>query len=657
MEGSGVLLAVFGAAAFLTGLVVLLSFHVIGPDQVGLVIKRFGFKKIVGDCPIAFEGEPGFQANLMMPGWRWALWPVFRVEKHPWVQVPAGEIGVVISQIGKPLPVGAKSAKYHPAFGNFNEVRVFLDNGGEKGVQRPVLPPGTLAPVHPVAFLVITKSRIYGVPLSTDLAGLEREKLGPGSFGLDEDDLNVVRIEPVPGRDGRVTDMIGIVTTYEGDPLPPGTFASRLGEFADFSDGADSLSRIESILGTKNNLHNNYQDFQKFMDAGGRIGLQHDPLLYGAYNLNPFLLGVEQIPMLVVEQGEVAVVKAYVGRPTEDVSGAEFKFGTLVKPGHRGIWQEPLRTGKYPINQRCYEAVIVPTFILTLNWAQQVSKAHDLDKELSPIEAKSCEGFEFKIDLQVQIHVPDTKAPRVISIVGTMRNLVNEVLQGAVGNHFRDKLQGMPAIRFIATRQLVQEEAYDHIKRLLAQYDVETKGVYIQDVALPQGLVHVLTDREIANQEIETYRKKTEAQEQRILTEKTKGMADQQAELARSEVGITIRENNAQARKAEADGEATYISAIGKAEGEKVRAIGLAQGEAYQKQVEALGNRETTLVNIVKALAEEKIKIAPETLVIGGGSGGLDGLAASVMSYLGRIAPPSRSSGGTLTGGVPPTHP
>ena len=42
---------------------------------------------------------------------------------------------------------------------------------------------------------------------------------------------------------------------------------------------------IDMLLGSKNELHNNYQDFQRFLDAGGRIGLQHDPLLYGAYLL------------------------------------------------------------------------------------------------------------------------------------------------------------------------------------------------------------------------------------------------------------------------------------------------------------------------------------------------------------------------------------
>jgi len=61
----------------------------------------------------------------------------------------------------------------------------------------------------------------------------------------------------------------------------------------------------------------------------------------------------------------------------------------------------------------------VPTSILTLNWANETSAAHNLDAALSPIDGKSREGFVFGIDLQVQIHVPDSRAPKVISMVGT----------------------------------------------------------------------------------------------------------------------------------------------------------------------------------------------------------------------------------------------
>ena len=635
-----------------------MSIRVVGPTEVGLVLKRIAFRKLQDDNPIAFQGEAGYQADLLMPGRRWKPWLLYDVEKFPWVQVPPGEIGVVIAQVGAPLPIGAKSAVYKKSFGNFSSLRSFIAGGGQKGVQRPVFPPGTLAPIHPVGFLVITKNKVYGLPVSPEFrARMTKDGiLRPDAFGLRPQQLDLVRIEPQPtGKDGTLLDMVGIVTTFEGDPLPSGDIASRLGGFADVdkmeTSGATDGDIIEVLLGNKNNLHNNYQDFQAFLDNGGRIGLQHDPLLYGAYALNPFLVSVELVWMLVVQQGQVAVIKAYVGLPTHDTSGTDFKFGTLVRPGHRGIWQEALRTGKYPLNPRCYQAEIVPTSILTLNWADAVSQAHNLDAQLKQIVAKSNEGFVFEIDLQVQIHVPDTNAPRVISMVGTMMNLVNEVLQAAVGNHFRDKLQSMPAIRFIETRQQVQEEAFKHIKEQLDQYRVETRGVYIQDVVLPVDLVKVLTQREIANQEIETYRKQRASQEERIAMENAKGTAEMQADLAKSKVGVDIKTNNANARTEEARGEAEFIRQTGTAKGAEVEAVGLARARGYEAQVRALGSNATALVNVITALADGSTKFVPDILVTSSSSGGgaFDGLAAAAMRYLG-------GNGGKSLPAVPATE-
>jgi SPFH domain / Band 7 family len=652
------------AVALLVAFYLWMSVRVVGPTEVGLVMKRFAIRKLQDDNPIAFHGEAGYQADLLMPGRRWKPWLLYEVEMHPWVQVPAGEIGVVIAQAGAPLPIGAKSAVYKKVFGNFSDLRSFVTNGGQKGVQRPVFPPGTLAPMHPVGFVVITKSRVYGLPISPDLRGKagKYDTLTPDAFGLRPEQLNLVRIEPkATGKDGAMLDMVGIVTVFEGDPLPSGDIASRLGGFADLDKmeaaNATDGDIIEVLLGNKNNLHNNYQDFQAFLDNGGRIGLQHDPLLYGAYALNPFLVTVELVWMLVVQQGQVAVIKAYVGLPTHDTSGIDFKFGTLVRPGHRGIWQEALRTGKYPLNPRCYQAEIVPTSILTLNWADEVSQAHNLDAQLKQIVAKSSEGFVFAIDLQVQIHVPDTNAPRVISMVGTMMNLVNEVLQAAVGNHFRDKLQSMPAIRFIETRQEVQEEAFKHIKDQLDQYRVETRGVYIQDVILPQDLVKVLTQREIANQEIETYRKQRASQEERIAMENAKGTAEMQADLAKSKVGVDIKTNNANARTEEARGEAEYIRQTGTAKGAEVEAVGLARARGYEAQVRALGSNATALVNVITALADGSSKFVPDILVTSGSNGGgaLDGLAATAMKYLGGNGGPKGLPGGQAAeGGAAP---
>jgi uncharacterized membrane protein YqiK len=646
------------------------SVNSIGPTEVGLVVKRFSFRKLPEDNPIAFHGEAGYQAELLTPGLRFKLWPVFNVKKYPWVQVPAGEIGVVIAQVGAPLPIGAKSAIYKTEFENFSNLRRFVDGGGGKGVQRPVLPPGTLLPIHPVAFLIVTSRKVYGLPVSPELT--ERAKstggqLRPESFGLSPEQLQVVVIAPRGPQ-----DMIGIVTTLEGEPLPSGDIASRLGGFDDIAriegnpddEGSDS-STIEVLLGSKNDLHNNYQDYQGFLDAGGRIGLQHDPLLYGAYLLNPFLVRVEMVPMLVVNQGEVAVIKAYVGLPTLDTSGAEFKFGAIVRPGHRGIWSEPLRTGKYPINPRVYAAEIVPTSILTLNWAEAVSTAHNLDAHLSPIEAKSREGFVFRIDLQVQIHVPDTRAPKVISMVGTMQNLVNEVLQAAVGNHFRNTLQSLEAVRFIETRGEVQASAYQAITAYLSAYDVETRGVYIQDVEFPQQLVVVLTKREIANQEKATFAEQQRAELARVEMEKARGTADMQVQLAASTVGIEIRSNEAQAREAQARGEAAFVELTGKAEAAKTQAIGLAEAKAtealglaraegFKAQTQALGQTATALVAVANAVAEGKITVVPEVLVAGGG-GAVEGLAATLMRTLGTNGHGSGQPSGAAAVTPPPS--
>ena len=634
------------AVLFIVGLLFFLAWFIlgsiysIGPTQVGLVRKRFG-KKLPGDNPVAFNGEAGYQAELLMPGLRFKFSPFFAVTKHPWVQVPAGQIGVVIAQVGKPLPIGAKSAAYKNDFGNFTDFRAFVSGDGQKGVQRPVLAPGTLAPIHPVAFLVITKTLVYGVPVSEELRQrMDKSTMTCEAFGLDVRQLDVTRIEPHATEGGRVLDMIGVVTSLEGDPLPAGDIASRLGAFDDIREMEDDARRagaqpltnsklIETILGSKNGEHKSYQDFQAFLDKGGRIGLQHDPLLYGAYNLNPFLLRVEQVPMLVVEQGQVAVVKSYVGLPTEDTSGAEFKFGSLVRPGHRGIWEEPLRTGKYTINPRIYQAEVVPTSILNLNWSKETSEAHKLDERLTAIVAKSREGFQFSIDLQVLIHVPDTQAPRVISMVGSMKNLVDEVLQAAVGNLFRDKLGGMPAIKFIETRQMVQEEAMQHISQQLDKYEVETKGVYIQDVILPPQLVKVLTEREIANQEVQTYKMQQTAQEQRIATEAATGKADMQKQLAQSEVGITIKKNNADARVQEARGDSEYVKQTGTAQADVIRAQGVAKAEGFKAQNEAIGQTGTMLVNVATVLADKNTKVVPDILVTGGG-GSIDGLAATL---------------------------
>ena len=626
-------LLIIAGAALLVLLVFLRGFRLIGPSEVGLVTKRVG-RKLRGDQLIAMNGEAGYQAALLMPGLRFKLWPLFAVKRYAWVQVPPNNIGLVIAQVGAPLPTGAKSAAYKPEFGSFADLRTFLSNGGQRGVQRPVLPPGTTGPIHPIGFIVITSEATFGEVISEATRRTVQQ--------INKSTLQVMQITPQADR-----DIVGVVTTLEGPPS--GDIASRIGGFSDVTDmeeaGTGSASQIiQAVLRSKNTLHDNYQDYQAFLDSGGCIGLQHDPLLYGSYLLNPVLVRVELRDMLVVRQGEVAVIKSYVGLPTEDTSGEEFKFGSIVKPGHQGIWSEPLRTGKYTLNPRIYEAEIVPTSILTLNWSHLTSEAHSLDARLAPIDAKSKEAFTFSIDLQVQIHVPDTRAPKVISMVGTMQNLVNEVLQSAVGNYFRNKLQTLGATEFIEKRDEVQHAAEVYIRQYLSRYEVETRGVYIQDVVFPEDLVQVLTSREIAAQERATFGQQRAAQEARVSLEQQRGVADMQAQLAQANVSIDIERSRAEAARARADGEAAVITLTGAAEATRTQAIGeataraeealgLARAKGFEAQRRAIGAEQTALVAALREVGAGHVKIVPD-IQVGSDSGVLGGLAALAMRTL-----------------------
>ena len=123
----------YPAIWWITAAILVLFFYIsmstrrIGPSEVGLVLKRVSVRKFSDDNAIAFRGEPGYQADLLMPGLRWKAWLLYEVQKFPWVQVPAGEIGVVISQVGAALPIGAKSASLQKGLRKFFRSPLFRD--------------------------------------------------------------------------------------------------------------------------------------------------------------------------------------------------------------------------------------------------------------------------------------------------------------------------------------------------------------------------------------------------------------------------------------------------------------------------------------------------------------------------------------------------
>src|SRR5262249_54056658 len=82
MEG-GVLVVGLAALVSLAGFVTLWGMWVIRADESGLVVKRFGPPLASGRI-IAVNGEAGYQARMLPPGWHFGYWRGrYRIVKVP----------------------------------------------------------------------------------------------------------------------------------------------------------------------------------------------------------------------------------------------------------------------------------------------------------------------------------------------------------------------------------------------------------------------------------------------------------------------------------------------------------------------------------------------------------------------------------------------
>jgi uncharacterized membrane protein YqiK len=610
-------LAAAGGLLALLALALMLGLVIIREHESGLIVRRYGPPLPAGRI-IATHGEAGFQARMLPPGWHFPLWSwKYKVTKVPLAEVPPGEIALVVAKDGVAIPTARVLGRELPC-DNFQDAVRFLQDGGEKGRQLAILTAGRYR-INPALFDVVTARTA-------------------AAFGLTADQLAVFRVP---------ADRVGIVTALDGRPIPAGDLAGPI---------------VRD--------HDSFQRAQAFIDAGGCRGLQEAVLLSGAWNLNPWFVSVELIALTEIPIGYVGVVVSYVGGEHLDVSGDGFAHGDLVERGRKGVWVEPLLPGKHPLNTRAMKVELVPTTNIVLNWANR-SELHHYDAGLDSITVRSRDGFSFELDVAAIIHIGMKNAPRVISRVGSMQNLVDHVLQPTVGNYFRNSAQEVTVLEFLSARSARQRAAYLHIRAAVAAYDVDCIDALIGDITPPGELMKTQTDRKIADELQRTYDAQREAQIRRQMLERETAAANLQAEVVRSEQNVRIHEKNAEAQVAVARGqaesarvhaaadaecarvhaaasadavrlaaeaEATAIRLRGEAAAAAERARGDAAATAYRAGSEALGEQSYTALQIATIVGGAGLKLVPE-VVLGDGRANLgDVLLARMAVEHGRPA-------------------
>jgi uncharacterized membrane protein YqiK len=583
--------------------------------------------------PIAFikrGGVKGIQLRTLPPG----LWPIhpylFRVSVAKATMIPQGKVGVVTAADGDPLDPGRLLGKAISDHRNFQDAEQFIASRGQKGPQVDILTPG-------VYRILVQSSSIEN-----------NSEVKPGLFNVRLFDATVIN-----------ENSIGLVEALDGAPLNPSDYVA------------------EPITG-----HDNFQDGHEFIGKGGQRGPQKDILLPGTYYINPFLFKVIPETAKEIQPGEVAVVVSNVGKdPSEEIrremaqkvrqrmereeqeqaeesaarldvmddkrTADEIKLDLMmgdpadrrldegaheayvVPEGYRGIQEAVVGPGRYYVNTLAISPIVIPTTNQTVEWT-----AGEVANTFNPFEVISKDGFTMQLEVRVVFRVKPEDAPFMVAKIGGIDRLIQNVMHPLIDSIFRNQASESSAMAYLQNRHEEQERAEARVRAHLLKYHVDVVNVLICHIHLPEELMKTQTEKILAEQRQNMYNAQREAEEKRIQLEKTRAHADNQKDLMAATVGVEIAGKRAEQRKAEGEGEAHYILQTGKAEAEKVRLMGEAQGVAYHEQVNALGAQGVALVETLKVIGEKGVRITPDVMASGGGTEGGGGIGTLLLLNL-----------------------
>ncbi len=610
-----------------------LGLRYIPNSRVGIVEKIWSAKGSVPEGRIiALNGEAGYQDRVLRGGlharlWRWQ----YRMHRVTLVTIPQGKIGYVYARDGDPLEPSQTLARVVDC-NHFQNADAFLgaegsETRGQRGRQRAILREGVYA-INLALFVVITEDVVYRLNMQ---GARELETIINWQNELREiDGFSPVVVggpleapDPIyPERKIKI-DSIAIVSIQDGPSLAPGEIiAPPVG-----NDRNDP------------NYHNNYQDPEAFLRAGGRRGRQYVPLTDGTYFINRWFATIERIPKTLVPVGYVGVVVSYYGRVGRDLSGESFRHGERVAEGERGVWERPLGPGKYPFNTYAGTIILVPTTNFVLHWITGKTEAHRYDESLRSIDLVTKDAYEPLLPLSVVVHIDYQKAPAVIQRFGDIKKLITQTLDPMLSAYFRNIAHKKTMLELLQQRDTIQDESRQELKQMFHQFDIECVDVLIgkPDTAEASGKIETLLEqlrmRQLSVEQIETYERQRAAAEKLKTLNDAQATAAMQTQLTNSLVQVKIAENQGEADLARArkQAEQTVVTAqaesqqrvlAGRGEGSRTLQIGLSEAAVLLRKIGSFGDPRLYALSLASEhLAHSSQPLVPERVFVAGANG------------------------------------
>jgi uncharacterized membrane protein YqiK len=573
---------------------------IVPENRIGLVTKKFvvvGPNRALPDGRIiATKGEAGFQAKTLAPGLYWSMWPwQYAVDMVPFMVIPEGKIGLLLSKDGAEIPTGRILARKVDS-DNFQDAQKFLDNGGQRGRQTAFMTAGSyrintfLFDVSIVDQLIIHENMV-GVVTTLDgepitqgqIAGKQIEghnnfqdidtfmKNG-GNRGLQPQVVLAgsyyinpwaVQIEEIPMTDVAI-GHVGVVISYIGE------------------DGIDVTGDTFK--------HGN-------IVAKGYRGVWMEPLGPGKYPINTYTMKMELVPT-------TNLVLNWANARSES-HNLDKNLSTITVRSKDG----------FPFNLDVAQIIHIPA-----NEAPKVIARFGSMNNLVSQVLEPTIGNYFRNSAQDSdvISFLSTRKERQIAAKEHIKAVLDDYNVNAVDTLIGDIVPPEALMKTLTDRKIAQEEEKTYETQRMAQEKRQgvEKETAIAD--MQKEIVKAQQSVEIAQRTADATVKKAEGDATSL---KLKVNAEAEATKMRANA-------EAEATKMNAGADAEKIAKTGLAEAEKIMAIGKSTAEAYELQVKAMGGDNFTRYKVTEEIGKSHIKVIPDVLISGsyGAEGGISGL-------------------------------
>jgi len=587
MERYGWILALILIAIFYQIILRIFSGTVIvSKEEIGIVNKKWvlvGKNRTLPDgAIIALNGEAGLQADTLAPGIHFGLWAwQYTVYKAPFTTIDRGHIGIVEARDGHALSGGRVLAKTVES-NSFQNARAFLTNGGERGPQISIIPPGTY-------------------------------RINTALFNVSTDD-----VLEIPD------NMVGVVTTKDGKPLATGEIAGK--EVAGHNMYQDAEAFITSggykglqeqvVLAGRYFINPRFATVETkpmtevpIANVGvviayvgeegkdlsgdtfkhgnlvsrGQKGVWYDPLDPGKYPINPFTHKVELVPtaniVLNWATGKSEAHKLDEKLSTITVRSSDgFTFNLDVSQIiHIPRNDAPKVIARFGTMANLVTQVLEPTIGNYFRNAAQTSDVIEFLRHRSERQAE---------------------AKAAISAALTEYNVC------AIDTLIGDITPPEALMKTLTDRKIAEQEQVTYKTQQLAE---ETR------------------------KDLQQARAMADTQAKVVDSERSVSIADfaAQAAVKRAEGDARSRiigaEADARSKTINGEADGNVITTVGNAEAEKTKAVGTAEADVIKLKIDSMESGNYAIVQVMQALAQNHVQLVPQIVANGGGNGNGDG--------------------------------